>query len=228
MILGGISGTPAVDEASKAAAAQAKLDDDMNRFLKLLVTQLKNQDPLKPMDATEFTSQLVQFASVEQQISANANLEKLLGLQQTSQVSDMVNFIGNTIEADAKVVPLENGKAEFTYDLDTKSDKTAIVIKNSSGLNVFSTDGENGAGKHNYVWDGKTSSGSIAPDGSYTVVVTAVDRAGEVLGVKQTVFGRVTGAGAENGIVSLFMGDSSVTMDKVQAVKETKKAAVIP
>lgn len=228
MILGGISGTPAVDEASKAAAAQAKLDDDMNRFLKLLVTQLKNQDPLKPMDATEFTSQLVQFASVEQQISANANLEKLLGLQQTSQVSDMVNFIGNTIEADAKVVPLENGKAEFTYDLDTKSDKTAIVIKNSSGLNVFSTDGENGAGKHNYVWDGKTSSGSIAPDGSYTVVVTAVDRAGEVLGVKQTVFGRVTGAGAENGIVSLFMGDSSVTMDKVQAVKETKKAAVVP
>lgn len=217
-----------MDEASKAAAAQAKLDDDMNRFLKLLVTQLKNQDPLKPMDATEFTSQLVQFASVEQQISANANLEKLLGLQQTSQVSDMVNFIGNTIEADAKVVPLENGKAEFTYDLDTKSDKTAIVIKNSSGLNVFSTDGENGAGKHNYVWDGKTSSGSIAPDGSYTVVVTAVDRAGEVLGVKQTVFGRVTGAGAENGIVSLFMGDSSVTMDKVQAVKETKKAAVIP
>ncbi|OHC76207.1 MAG: hypothetical protein A3G18_04825 [Rhodospirillales bacterium RIFCSPLOWO2_12_FULL_58_28] len=228
MILGGISGTPALDDASKAKAAQAKLDDDMNRFLKLLVTQLKNQDPLKPMDATEFTSQLVQFASVEQQISANANLEKLLGLQQTSQVSDMVNFIGNTIEADAKVVPLENGKAEFTYDLDTKSDKTAILIKNSAGLNVFSTDGENGAGKHNYVWDGKTTSGSVAPDGSYTVVVTAVDRAGEVLGVKQTVFGRVTGAGAENGIVSLFMGDSSVTMDKVQAVKETKKADVIP
>src|SRR3989338_7319827 len=226
MILGGISGTPALDDASKAKAAQAKLDDDMNRFLKLLVTQLKNQDPLKPMDATEFTSQLVQFASVEQQIFANANLEKLLGLQQTSQVSDMVNFIGNTIEADAKVVPLENGKAEFTYDLDTKSDKTAILIKNSAGLNVFSTDGENGAGKHNYVWDGKTTSGSVAPDGSYTVVVTAVDRAGEVLGVKQTVFGRVTGAGAENGIVSLFMGDSSVTMDKVQAVKETKKADV--
>ena len=67
-----------IDPTSSSGTAKAKLDQDLNQFLNLLVTQLKNQDPLDPMDANEFTSQLVQFASVEQQIYQNANLEKLL------------------------------------------------------------------------------------------------------------------------------------------------------
>ena len=223
MILGGVSGSPAIDDPSKAAAAQDKLDEDMNRFLTLLVTQLKNQDPLDPMDATEFTSQLVQFASVEQQIAANSNLEKLLNLQQTSQVGDMVNFIGNTVEATNDDFTLEDSKAEMNYKLSTKADKTTIIIQNSGGLTVFSTEGENGAGKHKFEWDGKTTSGSTAPDGTYRFIVSAVDHEGIVQEVEQSVFGRVTGAGAENGIVSLFMGDVTVTMDKVLSVKESTK-----
>jgi len=227
MMLGGISGTPAIDDASKASAAQEKLDEDMNRFLTLLVAQLKNQDPLDPMDASEFTSQLVQFASVEQQIAANANLEKILNVQQTSQVGDMVNFIDNVIEAENKEFTLENSEAEFTYTLDAKSEKTTITIKNEKGLTVFTTEAEKGAEKYNYVWDGRTTTGSAAPDGTYTAIVTAVDRAGDLIGVEQTVFGRVTGAGAEDGIVSLFMGDVVVKMDKVLAVKESKKVEAV-
>ena len=71
MIIG--SSTSSVPENSQSAGAKGKLDDDLNRFLTLLVTQLQNQDPLDPLDATEFTSQLVQFASVEQQIFQNSN-----------------------------------------------------------------------------------------------------------------------------------------------------------
>ena len=85
-------------EGTKSAEASAKLEDDLNRFLNILVTQLQNQDPLDPLDANEFTSQLVQFASVEQQIYQNSNLEKMLNLQETSQISDMVDFIGNKVE----------------------------------------------------------------------------------------------------------------------------------
>ena len=100
---------------SNSAAAQAKLDEDLNKFLNLLVTQLKNQDPLDPMDANEFTSQLVQFASVEQQIYQNSNLEKMLSLQETSQISTMVDFIGNQVEFFGQDVPLVDGRAEFSY-----------------------------------------------------------------------------------------------------------------
>jgi len=97
---------------SNSEQAQAKLEDDLNQFLDLLVTQLQNQDPLDPLDANEFTSQLVQFASVEQQIYQNSNLEKLLNLQETNQISQMVDFIGNKVEFFGQKLPLENGMAE--------------------------------------------------------------------------------------------------------------------
>lgn len=221
MILGGVSDTVAVDDGSKAAASKAKLQDELNRFLNLLITQLKNQDPLDPLDTNEFTAQLVQFASVEQQIQQNDNLEKLLNLQETSQVAAMVDFIGTTVEVTGDTVPLENGRAEFTYALDTNATDVTVTVKNSSGLTVFVGQGETGTGKHGFVWDGKSAGGVEQPDGAYTIVVGALDRAGNLLDVEQTVFGRVTGAGADDGAVSLFLGDVTVSMDDVLAVKET-------
>ena len=85
MLLNGLSDTIPT-EGTKSASSQAQLQEELKRCLNLLVTQLKNQEPLDPLDANEFTSQLVQFASVEQQIFQNSNLEKLLNLQETSQI----------------------------------------------------------------------------------------------------------------------------------------------
>ena len=92
-LLSGVSESTVPVTGGAAALSQTKLEENLNQFLNLLVTQLKNQDPLEPMDSTEFTSQLVQFASVEQQIYTNASMEKLLNLEETSQISTMVNFI---------------------------------------------------------------------------------------------------------------------------------------
>jgi len=225
MILGAVSDTVDADGGSKSATSQVKLQDELNRFLNLLVTQLKNQDPLDPLDTNEFTAQLVQFASVEQQIQQNANLEKLLNLQETSQVASMVNFIGTTVEVTGDTVPLENGEAEFTYALDVNATDVTITIMNSSGLTVFVGAGETGVGKHEFTWDGKSASGVEQPDGVYTVVIGALDRAGVLLEVEQTVFGRVTGAGVDEGAVSLFLSDVTVSMDDVLSVKETPASA---
>ena len=148
MILGAVSDTVAVDDGTKSATSQVKLQDELNRFLNLLVTQLKHQDPLDPLDTNEFTAQLVQFAGVEQQIQQNANLEKLLNLQETSQVAAMVNFIGTTVEVTGDTVPLENGHAEFTYALGVNATQVTVTIMNSSGLTVFVGEGETGTGKH--------------------------------------------------------------------------------
>ncbi len=222
--------TATADGTTKAGVAKEKLDQELNRFLNLLVTQLKNQDPLDPMDANEFTSQLVQFASVEQQIYQNANLEKMLALQQTNQISTMVDFIGNTIEAVGDQVPLENGNAKTTYILDPAAgqlpiaEKIDITVQNSSGLTVYNTAGDVTPGKQEFVWDGNDNNGNAQEPGLYTVIVTAQDRAGDLINVKQTVFGRVTGAGAEDGVVQLFMGDGVVGLDKVLSISETKTA----
>lgn len=225
MILGAISNTVDADGGSKSATSQVKLQDELNRFLNLLVTQLRHQDPLDPLDTNEFTSQLIQFASVEQQIQQNANLEKLLNLQETSQVAFMVNFIGTTVEVTGDTVPLENGEAEFTYALGVNATDVTITIMNSSGLTVFVGQGETGVGKHEFTWDGKSASGAEQPDGVYTVVIGALERAGTLLEVEQTVFGRVTGAGVDEGAVSLFLSDVTVSMDDVLSVKETPAGA---
>jgi flagellar basal-body rod modification protein FlgD len=225
MLLSGLSNSTSSDPASQTATAQIKLEEDLNSFLNLLVTQLKNQDPLDPLDANEFTSQLVQFASVEQQIYANSNLERLLNLQQTSQVASMVDYLGTTVEATGDTLMLDDGKAEFTYTVDATAISANLTIRNSAGLTVFSTEGESSAGTHKFVWDGTSAGGQAQPEGIYTVIVNALDRDGNVTDVSQTVFGKVTGAGAENGEVSLFMGDVIVPMSNVVSVRETKNEA---
>ena len=219
-ILGGVNSTPAADPNSQAAVAQKKLDEDLNRFLTLLITQLENQDPLDPMDASEFTSQLVQFASVEQQISQNSNLEKLLNVTQTSQVGDMVSFIGTEIEYSGDLFELEGELAKFTYTLDSKAAKVDIAVRDQSGRTVFNAVGENDIGTHGFVWDGTGNSGLPQPDGPYTFIISAIGPDGEIQGVKKTVFGQVSGAGAEDGVVSLFIHGITVPLDQVLSVSE--------
>ncbi len=227
MFIGDTASAAAIDSSTKAGAAKEKLDEDLNRFLNLLVTQLKNQDPLDPMDASEFTTQLVQFASVEQQIYQNANLEKMLAIDQTNQIATMVDFIGNTIEAAGNEVPLENDNAKTTYILNPAAgqlpiaNQINITVQNSSGLTVYTTGGDTTPGQQQFIWDGKDNNGTAQNPGMYTVVVTALDRSGNLIDVDQTVFGRVTGAGAEDGNVQLFMGDVVTSLEKVLSISET-------
>ena len=228
MILSSTDALSGADDSSRALTSKKKLDEDLNRFLTLLVTQLQHQDPLDPMDATDFTSQLVQFATVEQAINSNNNLEKLLALHQTSQIASMVNFIDTTIEVDDDRVFLENNRAEFAYKLGSNAADVTITIKNEGGLTVFTATGETGIGSHTFVWDGKTKGGQVQPDGAYTVIINALDRQGNIQDVDQTSFGRVTGAGAEDGKVSLFIGTIVVPMENVISVKETVKIEPVP
>ena len=225
MFFSGVTGSTEVDTGSKAGQAQSRLEDDLNRFLNLLVTQLKNQDPLDPLDANEFTSQLVQFASVEQQIYSNANLEKLVNLEQTSQTSFMVDYIGKTVETLGDQVMLQDGMAEFNYILDTNAASVQVSVVNSAGRAVFSAEGETTAGKHNIAWDGVDKDGVQQPDGAYRVVIAAMDREGNLLDVEQTTIGRVVGAGNDEGEPYLFVGEILTPMDQVISVRETPQKA---
>ena len=224
MILGSSDSTQtgAVSDAARSATDKAKLDEDLNKFLNLLVTQLKNQDPLDPMDANEFTSQLVQFASVEQQIYQNSNLEKLVEVQKASQVSNLVNYLGTTIESSGDTINYEGGEARFSYELEDKAAINAINILDATDKVIFTTKGEQEAGRHNYTWDGLDSNGVAVDPGIYKITVDAVDADENLIGVRQTVYGRVTSAGAENGLITLFMGDVSAPLESVISVEDTK------
>jgi len=156
--------------------ALASLSGDYSNFLTLLTTQLKNQDPLSPMDATQFTQQLVQFSAVEQQINGNKKLDQLIGLQSTANAYGAVGFVGTSIAADSNDVPLQNSKAKFDYTIEKAGGAATLKILNSSGNIVMLKQVDATVGTHPVEWDGTDYFGNKLPDGKYTVSVSYTDQ----------------------------------------------------
>ncbi|OEJ68274.1 flagellar hook assembly protein FlgD [Magnetovibrio blakemorei] len=208
-----------IDTSTQAGQSKAKLQEDLNQFLNLLVAQLQNQDPLDPLDANEFTSQLVQFASVEQQIQQNSNLEKMLTVQQNSQVASMVNYLGTVIEAKGQEFNMMNNQAMFTYTLDQNVRENTITISDASGKTMFTAEGSLDQGTHTVGWDGLKNDGTQAPDGAYKVTVSAKDGEGNLVDVQHTVFGLVTGTTIKDGNVKLNMGDVATDLTNIISVE---------
>ncbi len=220
-MLQGITGT-APAGSGQSASDGAQLENDLDRFLTLLTTQLQHQDPLDPLDANEFTNQLVQFANVEQQIYQNANLEELVHLQRDNQVAGMVGYIGSTIEAAGDALPLENGAATASYTLHDAADAAQITIMNDLGEVVFAANAATTPGRHLFQWDGLDTRGTPALDGTYRIMVNAKRSDGSPIDTETTTFGRVTGASADGDRRSLYMGATAVPMESVLSVAETR------
>ena len=108
---------------------------NFDTFLQLLTTQLQNQDPLDPMDTSQFTEQLVEFASVEQQINENTNLQTLITLQQTSEATQAMQLIGSTVTVNSASGTLSNATGQAaSWTLNSPSPATGTVtITNSNG-----------------------------------------------------------------------------------------------
>lgn len=224
MILQGISGTQQTD-AGRAAGDAKSLGGDLNRFLTLLVTQLQNQDPLDPLDANEFTAQLVQFASVEQQIKQNSNLETLIGVGKNAEVASMVNFIGKHVEALNSTLPLQDGAAWGSYILSEPAAATTLTIRDADDRVVFVKSGQTAAGRHDFGWDGRDKDGQQLPDGGYSIEVTAVRADASAIKVNTAVSGRVSGASAGGGEATLFIGSVPIPMANVITVGDSAPGA---
>lgn len=211
---------------SVAADSRARLADDMDTFLTMLTTQLQNQDPLSPMDSTQFTSQLVQFAGVEQQINANQNLERLVALQNVNRMSTALAYIGADVTAQTPYLPLQDGKAEFAYTLTKDAATLSVGIYNQAGKLVRSLDKPiTGAGTHHVEWDGKDSAGNDLPDGAYEVRVLGKDANGNSVSGTVTSAGRVTAVSSEGDDVLLSLGDVVIEMERVLSFRTAPKTA---
>lgn len=214
----GATGATASD--SKAGKSKGKLASDMDVFLLMLTTQLRNQDPLSPMDSNEFTNQLVQFSSVEQQIDANANLERMIAMQQASQMSSAVGYMGTNVEFKSEVLPLQGQRAEFAYELTEPAESVTIrILDPVSGQVVRTMQGDPMAGAHPVVWNGLDDDGRPLPDGAYKVAVTA--RKGLISSpVATTVTGTVTGIASDEGKVILSLSSVEVPLDDIKRIRQ--------
>ncbi len=173
MTIENISNPLAGTSAAAATTDAAAIAEDFDAFLQLLTTQLKNQNPLEPMDTNEFTNQLVQFSSVEQTLKTNENLEKLIALSAGNATSAIVSYIGKEVTASGASAYMKDSSANWEYNLAGAAPDTTITIRNAAGTIVHSETLSLDSGKGNYSWDGRTLGGGTAPDGVYSITIDA-------------------------------------------------------
>jgi len=201
--------------------SQTKLKETLGRddFLILLVAQLKHQDPLNPLDGTDFTAQLAQFSSLEQLFTANDRLTDISESMDLQKTGDVLDYIGKTVKTTDNTIPVENGEtAPGAYNLEDKADVTVFIL-NADGLEVRRIyEGWQNAGEHDLVWDGRDNDGRMVDDGVYTFELEARDKEGFVVPYNTYLTGEVTGVTYERGMPYLMVGNNLVSPSSVVEV----------
>ncbi len=208
--------------SSGTNAAASQLAETFDTFILLLTTQLQNQDPLDPMKSSEFTSQLAQFAGVEQSINTNKKLDQLVALQTSNMLNGAVSYVGRTVEVISDQLALKDAAATISYGIDTNAAKTTINIVTEDGQTVRVINGETDSGRHELVWDGRDALGNPMPDGIYNFNVIAVDGEDQTIDTITAFTGRVTGVEILDNLVTLNLGELGVPFSSIFAVREDK------
>ena len=197
---------------------QAQLSSDYNTFLQLLTTQLKNQDPLSPMDTNSFTQQLVAMNGVQQQLQTNSLLQTLVN--QSSGAGPAVNLIGKQIQAASPTLDFNGGKAAWTYELGGKASSATLNVTDTSGKVVWSQAAPDlSQGQHPFTWDGSTLSGGKVTSGTYTLSLKANDSKQQGINTGVFVQGVVTGVSSDSTGTLLNLGSTTVNYTTITQVQ---------
>jgi flagellar basal-body rod modification protein FlgD len=206
-------------KTSASGDARTKLAENFDQFLTLLTAQLKNQDPTNPVDTNEFTNQLVMFAQVEQQIATNTNLESLLDINRTSQITAIAPLVGKRVEIDGPDLALQDGTGQFAFNNGNGHSTGRILITDPSGRVVRDQQISMNRGQNLLEWDGRDSSGARVPDGAYKVSVRAILPNRQEEPIAATTRATVTAAERSgDGFVLLLGQGLKVSPDKVRAL----------
>jgi flagellar basal-body rod modification protein FlgD len=205
---------------SPSAQAEASSDLGQDAFMKLLVAQLRNQDPLEPMDPQESIAQLAELTSVEQMVSMERRLSAIevgiAGLANT----EVASFVGRTITADTSTLRLDElGQATGAFSLEGPAAEVNVSVRDAEGRLVRTLSlGARGVGAHGIDWDGRNDAGDRLPPGRYALEVEAVDADGNPVEASTRVTDRVTGVTYEDGFAELLLGDFRVVLGDVVSI----------
>ncbi len=210
--------TPAAGGAAPSVknAALSSLTGNYNDFLKLLMTQLQHQDPTSPMDTNQFTSQLVQYSSVEQQINTNASLTQLIQLTQGGEILQSSSLVGKPVTVASDHIALQGGKGAVQFDTAT-SQPVSIGVYSDAGVKLRDASLTSQPGHNTWSWDGRDSQGNVVPDGAYRTVATT--QLGDVTqALPFTVSGTATGVQKSGTALEVQLGALKVDLSAVQSV----------
>ncbi|MGO8915001.1 MAG: flagellar hook assembly protein FlgD [Stellaceae bacterium] len=222
------TGSSSSSGTGNGATANGALSFTQNfsTFLTLLTTQLKNQDPLNPMDSSQFTNQLVEFSEVEQQIKTNSQLTTMISNQTASEAISAQTMVGDTIQYTGNQAALENNNATFSYTLPSAAASTSLIVQDASGNTVYSTTGQTAAGTYAFNWNGQNSSGVAQTSGGiYTLKVQAVDANNQPITATTTAVGTVTGVNVQNNVATFNVSGVEVPMSQLVNIVSTSSSS---
>lgn len=208
------SGT--TSSSSTGTDALSTLSGNFSNFLQMLMTQLKNQDPTSPLDTNQFTTELVQFSSVEQQINTNSSLTQLIQLTQTGEVLQSSSMLGKQVTVSADHVPLQNGTGQVNFTTGT-AEPVTIKVSTDSGTTLRTVTANATKGDNSWTWDGKDNSGNAVADGSYKVSITTPSGS-TTTAVPFSVTGTATGLSKSGTSLNLELGALSTEFSNVKTV----------
>ncbi|MAI89789.1 flagellar hook capping FlgD N-terminal domain-containing protein [Ponticaulis sp.] len=199
----------------ETTTASQTLSDNFDTFLNLLTAQLQNQDPLEPVDSSEFTNQLVQFSGVEQQIQTNQNLADLIELTSSSTLAGLSGYLGQSVEIDSLVAELGDEGIEWLYTLPDDTQAVTISVQDENGNTIYTEKVSATPGEGSFQWDGEVTSGSERTDGLYYISIQATDSDGTALDVPVRVHSTVTGIDLSADATAVSTGSGTFYFDQV-------------
>ena len=217
--------SPSVTTASPGAVKGTTKENPKETFMKLLVAQLEHQNPLSPMDNTQFTQQLAQFTSLEQLQNMNTNLTALMQAQMTANGLQAATLMGKQVQAQANTtqVSKQGAATPLQYKLAADSANVQINVLDQAGNTTRTINARNQqAGPQTLTWDGKDAVGKPLPAGDYHFQVTALDKAGKPVAVEESLQGIVEGVTYDGNHPYLIVGGNRVELSALTNIKQTK------
>ncbi|HOY77504.1 MAG TPA: flagellar hook capping FlgD N-terminal domain-containing protein [Hyphomonadaceae bacterium] len=188
-----------------AATSAASLSSNFDTFLTILTAQIQNQDPLEPMDSTQFTDQLVQFSGVEQQIRVNSQLETLIKSTNSSAGASLAGYLGQEAVVDTAGAQFTGEPVRWQYELPKDATSTTVTVTDATGKVLYSKTGELKAGTHDFTWNGELLKGGTASvDKPYWISVVAEDADKKAITPVHSLITKITG-------VDLTYGEPALT-----------------
>lgn len=208
-------------KSTNSITDSSSLGANYSTFLNLLTAQVRNQDPLSPMDTTQWTNQLVQYSSVEQQLKGNQYLAQIASNNSAGSMNAAVSYIGKTVSVATDTATLKDGSATWNYDLGATAGSAKLSVLDADGKVVWTGDAAStglAKGANSFTWNGKTSAGKAAPAGDYTLTVEAKTASGTKIASSISLSGLVSSAENIDGTIVLKVGNTRVPMSAVTKV----------
>lgn len=212
--------TSATDTSAAAAAMKSSMGLNKDDFMKLFITQLQYQDPLKPQDPSAMLDQLSQMSLVEQSYNTNTALKNLLTAQNNSTTMNSVSFIGKNVKAFGNEASFDGSTPDsLQFNLSAPASSATVTITDASGKTVrTATIGALASGDSSFAWDGRDNSGALLPAGSYSFAVNATSAGGGTVTATTYTTGRIDGVTFVNGAPLLTIGKTTVALSDIISV----------